>query len=106
MCLCFSSRCGCFGLAAAADHDLPQALAEAWFGQLQINSFCDCVTLEFWELFRGLIVVDLGRLVVIAVVKEKNKRKEISLGIFLIPLSPLSCVSYPVLGGKTGSRGR
>lgn len=82
---------------------VPGVAASDW---LQINSFCDCVTLEFWELFRGLIVVDLGRLVVIAVVKEKIKRKEISLGIFLIPLSPLSCVSYPVLGGKTGSRGR
>jgi hypothetical protein len=27
---------GCFGLSAAADYDLPPALAEAWFCQLQI----------------------------------------------------------------------
>jgi hypothetical protein len=31
---------GCFGLSAAADYDLPRALAEAWFSQLQGVSAC------------------------------------------------------------------
>jgi hypothetical protein len=29
---------GCFGLLEAADYDLPRALAEVWFCQLQIVS--------------------------------------------------------------------
>lgn len=45
---------GCFGLTAAADYDVPHALAEARFCQLQIVS-ANVGHLEFWQLFRGYI---------------------------------------------------
>lgn len=45
---------GCFGLTAAADCDVPHALAEAWFCQLQTVS-ANVGHLEFWQLFRGYI---------------------------------------------------
>jgi hypothetical protein len=54
ICFCFNSWCKDMGLLKAADYDLPHALAEAWFCQLQIvsaNVWC----LEFWALIRGYI---------------------------------------------------
>ena len=85
---------GCFGLYGAADYDLPSALAEARFCQLQVvSSIVWC--LEFWELFRGYINaralsgvaggcwwfswVGCGMLVV--VLKEETKRKTSDSGI-------------------------
>jgi hypothetical protein len=47
---------GGFALSAAADYDVPRALAEAWFCQLEIV-FTIVGPLEFWELFRGYINV-------------------------------------------------
>ena len=38
-------------LPVAADYDLPRALAEAWFCQLQVISVIVC-HLEFWEIFK------------------------------------------------------
>jgi hypothetical protein len=51
----FSSQMWGYGCCfASADYDLPRALAEAWFGQLQIVSAISW-RLEFWELFRRYI---------------------------------------------------
>jgi hypothetical protein len=94
---------GCFGLLTAADCDLPAALAEVWFCQLQI------VYLEFWELFRGHIKAKALReswlgLVVIqgaclgfvsSWAQERNKRKETRFTDLYISLSfyPFSLLS-------------
>jgi hypothetical protein len=55
MCFQFNPRCGiqdCFRLSTAADCDLPHALAEAWFYQLQMVSVI-VWHLEFWGRPRG-----------------------------------------------------
>lgn len=57
MCFYFSPRCGDVGLLwIDSGYDLPQALNEAWFCQLQIISAV-MQHLKFWELLRGYINV-------------------------------------------------
>ena len=88
---------GTWGCFAAADYDLPHALAEVWFCQLQIVS--DIAS----ELFRGyvnerwgwwLLVIQGGWLVVM--LKAEIKRKESYSGIFFSSLSFF--LSYLVIG--------
>ena len=71
------------------------------------DSFCDCVTFGTLGTFQrvsrggGGSFWWLGRLLVVAVVKEEAKGKTLDSGIFLIPLSPLLLfLSYLVLGGE------
>ena len=69
------------------------------------ESFCDCVTLEFWQLFRGYINARAlrggdGCGLFVVELKEEIKGKQLDSGIFLIPLSPLSLfLFYLVTGG-------
>jgi hypothetical protein len=90
---------GYFRLSAAADYDLPHALVEMWFCQLQIVSVI-VVCLEFWEPFRkylnartremrSVVAGHLGRLVAVSSShgQRRNKRKEIRFMNF-----PISCI--------------
>ena len=112
----FNSRrrdVGCFELpaAAAADCDLPCALAQAWFCQLEIISVISRC-LGFWELFRGYINAraperpgqwllcwsfrKVSCYLLVAVVTEETKGKELDPGISLsLPPSFPSLPPFP-----------
>jgi hypothetical protein len=95
-------ECGLLKLSTAADCDLPHALVEAWFCQLQIVSEIVC-PLEFWELFGGYINarVPIGGIsgcwsfkgigcgLLVAMLKEETKRKEIRFRDLYISLASI-----------------
>ena len=85
---------GCCRQSAAADHDLPRALAEAWFCQLQIISAI-ARAWRGWVGGKWWFVRSCGQ-------GTKGKKYDSEVSVSLPPLSFLFCL---VIGGGIGKGG-
>jgi hypothetical protein len=101
---------GCFGLSTEGENDLPLALLEAWFCQLQIVSVIDIwhleLTFDILGIFKGYInaralrrwvggcwsFIGIGRGLFVVVLKDETKGKNLDSGISVS--LPFFCLSY------------